>query len=123
MKTISRWISKFCYNHPNFGIPNLMLYIAVGNVAIGLIDNFSAYSLSTALFFYRPAIFQGEIWRLVSFIFVPITSDFGILNFTVPGTSFFNEDVQDIVRVHFAKKDETLYEALNRLSDIKKKMA
>ncbi|MCI9513454.1 MAG: aminotransferase class I/II-fold pyridoxal phosphate-dependent enzyme [Oscillospiraceae bacterium] len=41
----------------------------------------------------------------------------------VPGTSFFNENVQDIVRVHFAKKDETLYEALNRLSDIKKKMA
>ena len=41
----------------------------------------------------------------------------------VPGTSFFNEDVRDIVRVHFAKKDETLYEALNRLSDIKKKMA
>lgn len=41
----------------------------------------------------------------------------------VPGTSFFNENVQDIVRVHFAKRDETLYEALNRLSDIKKKMA
>jgi len=40
----------------------------------------------------------------------------------VPGTSFFMEDVQDIVRVHFAKKDETLYEALNRLSDIKAKM-
>ena len=35
----------------------------------------------------------------------------------VPGTSFFMEDVQDIVRMHFAKKDETLYEALNRLSD------
>ena len=41
----------------------------------------------------------------------------------VPGTSFFNENVNDIVRVHFAKKDETLYEALNRLADIKKKMA
>jgi len=40
----------------------------------------------------------------------------------VPGTSFFKEDVQSIVRVHFAKKDETLIEALNRLSDIKKKM-
>ena len=52
MKTLSRWISRFCYNHPNFGIPNLMLYIAVGNVAIGLIDNFSAYSLSSALFFF-----------------------------------------------------------------------
>ncbi len=41
----------------------------------------------------------------------------------VPGTSFFMEDVNDIVRVHFAKKDETLLEALNRLSDIKAKMA
>ncbi len=40
----------------------------------------------------------------------------------VPGTSFFKEPVHDIVRVHFAKKDETLYEALNRLSDIKKKL-
>jgi len=40
----------------------------------------------------------------------------------VPGSSFFKEDVTDIVRLHFAKKDETLYEALNRLSDIKKKM-
>ena len=40
----------------------------------------------------------------------------------VPGTSFFKENVNDIVRVHFAKKDETLYEALNRLNDLKKKM-
>jgi len=40
----------------------------------------------------------------------------------VPGTSFFMEDVPDIVRLHFAKKDETLYEALERLSQIKAKM-
>lgn len=40
----------------------------------------------------------------------------------VPGSSFFKEDVNDIVRVHFAKKDETLYEALNRLNDLKAKM-
>ncbi|MDD6047514.1 MAG: aminotransferase class I/II-fold pyridoxal phosphate-dependent enzyme [bacterium] len=40
----------------------------------------------------------------------------------VPGTSFFMEDVNDIVRVHFAKKDETLLTALERLADIKSKM-
>ena len=40
----------------------------------------------------------------------------------VPGSSFFKENVNDIVRVHFAKKDETLLEALNRLSDLKAKM-
>ncbi|MDO4488866.1 MAG: aminotransferase class I/II-fold pyridoxal phosphate-dependent enzyme [Eubacteriales bacterium] len=38
----------------------------------------------------------------------------------VPGSSFFNVESNDIVRLHFAKKDETLYEALNRLNDIKK---
>ena len=40
----------------------------------------------------------------------------------VPGSSFFKEGVGDIIRLHFAKKDETLYEALNRLSDMKTKM-
>lgn len=38
----------------------------------------------------------------------------------VPGSSFFNEDINNIVRLHFAKKDETLYEALNRLEKIKR---
>ena len=41
---------------------------------------------------------------------------------TVPGSSFFMEDVPNIVRMHFAKKDETLYTALERLSDIKSKL-
>ena len=42
----------------------------------------------------------------------------------VPGTSLFNEKgVNDIVRVHFAKLDTTLNEALDRLSQIKEKMA
>ena len=42
----------------------------------------------------------------------------------VPGTSFFNESgVNDIVRVHFAKLDTTLCEALDRLSHIREKMA
>ena len=40
----------------------------------------------------------------------------------VPGTSFFHENVTDIVRMHFAKVDDTLNEALNRLSDLKPKM-
>ena len=40
----------------------------------------------------------------------------------VPGSSFFMENVPNIVRLHFAKKDETLLEALDRLSHIKEKM-
>ncbi|MBO4854676.1 MAG: aminotransferase class I/II-fold pyridoxal phosphate-dependent enzyme [Oscillospiraceae bacterium] len=37
----------------------------------------------------------------------------------VPGSSFFREDVNHIVRLHFAKRDETLYKALERLSGLK----
>ena len=37
----------------------------------------------------------------------------------VPGSSFFKEDVNNLARFHFAKKDETLYEALERLSKLK----
>ena len=38
----------------------------------------------------------------------------------VPGSSFFREDVNRLIRFHFAKKDETLHEALNRLEKLKK---
>ncbi len=40
----------------------------------------------------------------------------------VPGSSFFKEDENRMIRLHFAKKEDTLCEALNRLSDIRKKI-
>jgi len=40
----------------------------------------------------------------------------------VPGSSFFREPVNHLIRFRFAKQDDTLNEALNRLSDIKLKM-
>ena len=40
----------------------------------------------------------------------------------VPGSSFFREDINHLIRLHYAKKDETLHAALDRLADIKEKM-
>ena len=40
----------------------------------------------------------------------------------VPGSSFFRENVNHLIRVHFAKQDETLNAALDRLADIRHKM-
>ena len=37
----------------------------------------------------------------------------------VPGSSFFREDVNHLIRLHFAKNDETLYAALNKLENMK----
>ena len=38
----------------------------------------------------------------------------------VPGSSFFREPVNHLIRLHFAKRDETLLNALNRLEGLKK---
>jgi aminotransferase len=40
----------------------------------------------------------------------------------VPGSAFFREPIHHIIRLHFAKKEETLIEALNRLEGIRRKL-
>ena len=40
----------------------------------------------------------------------------------VPGSSFFREDINNLIRLHFAKKNDTLYEALSRLEHIRNKI-
>lgn len=40
----------------------------------------------------------------------------------VPGSSFFREPVKHLIRFHFAKKDDTLNEALNRLETLRGKI-
>jgi len=40
----------------------------------------------------------------------------------VPGSGFFREPVNNLIRFHFAKKDETLCEALNRLAALRERI-
>ncbi len=72
MKSIDTLLDRFCYKHPRLGIPNLMLIISVGNVIVLLLDMFSNYSFSGWLRFVPAAIFHGQVWRLVTFVFVPV---------------------------------------------------
>lgn len=64
-------IDRFCAKHPRFGVSNLMLYIVVGQVVVFLLDLFSGGKFSGLLYFFGPAILQGQVWRLVTFVFVP----------------------------------------------------
>ena len=41
----------------------------------------------------------------------------------VPGSSFFREDVNNLIRFNFAKQDDTLNEAINRLAGLRKAVA
>ena len=81
MKSIMRQIERFCLKHPRFGIPNLMLYIVIGNAAVwlfGMMDTTGA--LRQLLNFSASAIFtQGQVWRLFSFVLVPPNIGFFVL--------------------------------------------
>ena len=51
MKAISRWLDRFCYDHPNFGLSELMKYIAIGNVVVFVLDIFTRGYATWALMF------------------------------------------------------------------------
>ena len=81
MNSLRRRIDRFCVLHPNFGIPNLMLYIVVGNIAFYLLSLFSTLdggSFYSILSFSWAGLKQGQLWRLLSFSFLPMTTTAGI---------------------------------------------
>lgn len=78
MKNPRTWIDRFSYQHPNFGIPNLMKYIVIANVVFWLIGAVNP-TLMSYLTFNPALILRGQIWRLVSFILYPPSS--GVLAF------------------------------------------
>lgn len=71
MKKLNAAIDRFVYKHPNFGIPNLMKYIVIGNVLVYLLTVFSNAGAVQFLAFNWKAILHGELWRLVTFLFFP----------------------------------------------------
>lgn len=61
-----------------YAIRNLMLYIVAGMALVYVLDMIAApvmgSGLSHLLMFNRSAILRGQIWRLVTFIFIPPSS-------------------------------------------------
>lgn len=80
MRAFMKRIDMFCYRHPRFGIPRLMLYVVIGNVAVWLFSAMDTTGLLTmSLAFSAREILQGQVWRLVTFILVPDDSSFWLL--------------------------------------------
>ena len=73
LKKLNHAIDRFCITHPGFGVPNLMLYIVIANIAVYLLDMFSTGStgLSDLLCFTVAAVARGQVWRLVTFALIP----------------------------------------------------
>ena len=70
MKDPMIYVERFCYRHPRFGIPNLMRYVSIGSAAFWLIGLINPLLYQFMLF--SPAlVLQGQVWRLLTFFFIP----------------------------------------------------
>lgn len=87
MKNLRSKFERFCYQNRNKGIPNLMLYIAVGTAIVYLMSEMAGnYTLYNLMYFDRELILRGEIWRLFTY---PLTYGAGSNNLLIIFISLF----------------------------------
>ncbi len=70
MGNLRRGFERFCFKNRDKGIPNLMLYIALGNAIVSIMCMINGGdALYELLRFDKVKILQGQVWRLVSYVF------------------------------------------------------
>ena len=74
MRAFSRAIDRFCQKHRNFGISRLMLYIVIISASLFILG-LLGIPLLNFFFFDINLIRSGQIWRLFTWIFMPIRTD------------------------------------------------
>ena len=85
MKNLRTRFERFCYANRYKGIPNLMLYIAVGTAIVYLVGQIAGnYTLYNLLCFHRDSILNGQIWRLFTY---PLTDGTGNSSLLLIGIS------------------------------------
>ena len=71
MRKLNSAMERFALQHPNFGVPNLMLYIVIGNVIAFFLLRMTSGLAIQFLYFDWGLVLRGQIWRLLTFVFVP----------------------------------------------------
>ncbi len=81
MKNLHHQMERFYYKNRNKGIPNLMLYIVLGTGLVSIFDLVNGgYVLYQLLIFDKAKILQGQVWRLVTWLFTDLSSGNPLLN-------------------------------------------
>lgn len=77
MKNLRKRFDRFCLKNRNKGIPNLMLYIALGNAIVMIMSMINGGGiLYELLAFDKNRILQGQVWRLVTYVFTQSSGGF-----------------------------------------------
>lgn len=111
MRKLMNKIDRFCYAHPRFGIPNLMLIIVIGNAAVWLLTKMDTTGqIASLLCGSAQGILHGQVWRLVTYVFVPTEQPhlaagdavFLLLDRFVPRTRVGQRQIHDLLRERHA---------------------
>lgn len=69
MENFRKNMERFFLKNRNKGLPNLMLYIAVGNLLVYVLSAIDpSYVVYSALRFSANAILHGQVWRLFTYV-------------------------------------------------------
>lgn len=75
MRKLNDLIDRFCALHPKLGIPYLMRYIVAVNAAVYIISMFDRSGLLMQTLAMDPSsLLHGQIWRILTFVFIPTGS-------------------------------------------------
>ena len=70
MSNLRRRFERFCFNNRSKGISNLMMYVALGNALVYIMSMVNGGGvLFDLLCFDKEKILQGQVWRLVTYVF------------------------------------------------------
>jgi len=68
LKNLRKRFDRFCFRNRDKGIPNLMLYIALGSAVVNILSLIDKTdTLYYVLCFDRGAILHGQVWRLITY--------------------------------------------------------
>ncbi|MFZ7119991.1 MAG: rhomboid family intramembrane serine protease [Eubacteriaceae bacterium] len=91
-----KWLWKVERKFDKFAIHNLMMYVVTINFAVFLIDYLILPGFTSYLVFSPYLFLQGQIWRIVTFVFIPPSAGvifilFALYFYYMIGTSLENE--------------------------------
>ena len=67
---MNHWLNRLERRFGRLGIPNLMMYLTSTTLVLTLVEMFGGVPLSRWLYFSRELILEGQVWRLITFLFV-----------------------------------------------------
>lgn len=106
MKKLSSAIDRFCYKHPRFGVRNLMLFIIIGQIIVFLFSMMDRTGYFISYLLFSPQlILQGQVWRLITFVFVPESSNL----FTLAISLYFYYFIGNTLERQWGTPKFTLY--------------